>query len=140
MFTQASQCTAITCFTVVSSTGKQNNDPGTQELRKLLLQTAKITDPSFLATKQKQQITECLRMGNCQNHLGDVFQEIIEYITYEQDPNNNDPLSGLILGVVFGTIAVIAIIVGYIISRRYDIWFWQQKEEKRRYLNFPDIV
>ncbi|EYC16712.1 hypothetical protein Y032_0032g2450 [Ancylostoma ceylanicum] len=75
MFTQTAQCTAITCFTV----------------------TAKITDPSFLATKQKQQITECLRLGNCQNHLG------------------------LILGIVFGTIAAIAIVVGYVISRRHRL-------------------
>ncbi|XGW35743.1 hypothetical protein V3C99_019157 [Haemonchus contortus] len=59
--------------------------------------TARIVDSRILVEKKDGVIQECLRMGRCKNHIG------------------------LILGVVFGTIAVIAIIVGYIFSRRHRL-------------------
>ncbi|KAK6759476.1 hypothetical protein RB195_021202 [Necator americanus] len=73
VLTQPSPCSAITCFTV----------------------TSKIMDAEFLTDIQQQQIKECLRLGNCQNHIG------------------------MILGIVFGVIGVVAIVIGYIISRRH---------------------
>ncbi|WKY15148.1 hypothetical protein Q1695_000560 [Nippostrongylus brasiliensis] len=76
MITQASTCSnAITCFTV----------------------TIRIVDSAVILAKKNNMIEECLRLGNCQNHLG------------------------LILGVVLGTIAVAAIIIGYILSRRHRL-------------------
>lgn len=74
--TQPSSCfDSITCFTV----------------------TVRAMDSEALIARKNGVIEECLRLGNCQNHLG------------------------LILGVVLGTIAVVAIVVGYIISRRHRL-------------------
>ncbi|KAK6061242.1 hypothetical protein COOONC_01089 [Cooperia oncophora] len=59
--------------------------------------TVRIVNSNTLVEKKDGVIEKCLRMGNCQNHLG------------------------LILGVVFGTIAVVAVVVGYILNRRHRL-------------------